>query len=140
MDDDEFLDMLIRHEGVVPYAYQDTKGLWTIGIGRLIDKRVKGAGLSMDEMKYLLQNDVNKVVGALDKRLPWWRKLTPVRQAVLANMAFNLGVDGLLGFKNTLKMIENGDYEGAARGMLNSLWAKQVKGRAKELAELMRRG
>jgi lysozyme len=146
MTDEEFLEMLVRHEGVVPHAYQDSLGFWTIGVGRLIDKR-KGGRLRRSEYMFMLQNDVDEVVAELDKQIPWWRSLTPNRQAVLANMAFNLGVKGLLGFKNTLAMIKSGDYEGAAKGMLNSKWAKQVdknlndhQGRANELADLMRNG
>jgi lysozyme len=55
-------------------------------------------------------------------------------------MSFQLGVDGLLGFKNTLKMIEQRNYEAAAAGMLNSLWAKQTPERANRMAEQMRTG
>jgi len=55
-------------------------------------------------------------------------------------MCFNMGITKLLGFKNTLRMMKAGDYDGAADGMLQSLWAKQVKGRADELAEQMRHG
>jgi lysozyme len=150
MTNDEFLDQLIRHEGVVPYAYQDSLGYWTIGVGRLIDKR-KGGRLRPEEIKYLLNNDVDEVVEALREALPWLDKLTPNRKAVLYNMAFNLGVKGLLGFKNTLRFVEQGDYDKAADGMLNSKWASQVgksppsrrfpKGqRAYELSELMRNG
>jgi lysozyme len=55
-------------------------------------------------------------------------------------MSFEMGVDGLMGFKNTLKMIEQGDYEAAAENMLNSLWAKQTPARANRMAEQMRTG
>lgn len=150
MTEDEFLEQLERHEGNIPYAYQDSLGYWTIGVGRLIDKR-KGGRLRPDEIKYLLRNDVNDVAEALDLNIPWWRSLSPVRRAVLLNMGFNLGVKGLLGFKNTLRFIENGEYDKAADGMLNSKWAAQVgkagpsakhpKGqRAYELSQMMRNG
>ena len=80
------------------------------------------------------------VAGQVKDRLPWIDKLTPARQAALINMAFNLGIGGLLGFKNTLAAIEQGDYVRAARGMLASKWATQVHGRADELAAQMRTG
>jgi len=51
-----------------------------------------------------------------------------------------MGVDGLLGFKNTLELIRTGSYEKAAEGMLSSLWAKQTPARAKRLAVQMRTG
>ena len=139
MDDKEFLDQLIRHEGYRRSAYQDSEGYWTIGIGRLIDKKLNG-GITEDEAKYLLKNDLDRCATDLDAKLAWWRALSENRQYVLLNMCFNLGITKLLGFKNTLAMIKAGNYEGAAKGMLNSLWARQVKGRAKELADQMRVG
>jgi lysozyme len=130
---------LIRDEGVVPNAYQDSLGYWTIGVGRLIDKR-RGGRLSPDEIEHLLINDVTRTVAELDRRAPWWRELDPVRRRVIINMAFNLGVTGLLGFRNTLAKVRAGDWEGASRGMLASKWARQVKGRADRLARMMREG
>jgi lysozyme len=63
-----------------------------------------------------------------------------VRQNVLADMCFNLGIGGLLSFKNTLAMVEHGKYEEAAAAMLQSKWATQVGQRAIELSEMMRTG
>lgn len=126
-------------EGEVLSAYQDHLGYWTIGVGRLIDKR-KGGGITAEESAYLLGNDIAKVNAQLDSKIPWWRKLDEARQAVIQGMAFQMGIDGLLGFKNTLKMIEAGDYEGAGKGMLNSLWAKQTPGRARRMADQMKTG
>lgn len=126
-------------EGEVLSEYKDHLGYSTIGVGRLIDKR-KGGGITAEESAYLLGNDVDKVTTQLNKRLPWWTKLDEARQGVLVNMAFQMGIDGLLGFKNTLKMIESGQYEAAARGMLQSKWAQQTPSRAKRMAEQMRTG
>lgn len=139
MDDKDFLKQLIRHEGLVPYAYQDSLGFWTIGVGTLIDKR-KGGKLFPEEIEFILDNRVRKLATELLAAIPWMKQLDKVRQYVLLNMAFNLGVGGLLKFKNTLEMIRTGNYAGAAKGMLNSLWAKQVKGRAVELAKMMETG
>jgi len=140
MDNDEiFLDELVRDEGEVLHAYADSLGYLTIGVGRLIDKR-RGGGITKEESRYLLSNDVDKVVEQLDRDLSWWRGLDAVRQRVIANMAFNLGVGGLLKFKNTLAYIKAGDYKKAAAGMLSSLWAKQVGVRAKRLAYMMEFG
>lgn len=126
-------------EGEVLSAYPDHLGFLTIGVGRLIDKR-KGGGITSEESAYLLGNDIAKVNAQLDAKIPWWRKLDEARQAVIQGMAFQMGIDGLLGFKNTLKMVESGDYEGAGKGMLNSLWAKQTPARAKRMSEQMRTG
>ena len=139
MDDQEFLNQLTRHEGFRSSAYQDSKGYWTIGIGRMVDAKLKG-GITLAEAQHLLQNDLDRCAKELNTKLPWWSGLSPNRRYVLLNMCFNLGINRLLGFKNTLKMIEAGNYDGAAKGMLNSLWAKQVGKRATELSEQMRLG
>jgi len=67
-------------------------------------------------------------------------RLDDARKAVLLNMSFQLGITGLLKFKNTLAKIEAGDYQGAADNMLKSLWARQTPNRANRLAEQMRTG
>lgn len=133
------IKQLRDEEGEVLHVYNDSMGFATIGVGRLIDKR-KGGGITAEESAYLLGNDIAKVNAQLDAKIPWWRKLDEARQAVIQGMAFQMGIDGLLGFKNTLKMVESGDYEGAGKGMLNSLWAKQTPARAKRMSEQMRTG
>ena len=140
MTDDEFLAWLRKEEGVVKSAYQDHLGYWTIGVGRLIDKR-KGGGLSDDEIDLLLENDVDKVVRQVNTALPWVTRLTSNRKAVLYAMAFQMGINGLLGFKNTLKLIEAGEYEKAAQNMEKSKWAKvDTPARAKRTIKMMRDG
>ena len=139
MTDEEFLKQLIRHEGKKNVAYQDSLGYWTIGVGRLIDGR-KGGRVTDEEIMIMLKNDVDKCVKELDQSIPWWRTLSSNRQAVLTNMCFNLGLKGLMGFKNTLEMIRTGQYDKAAAGMLKSKWATQVGRRANELSEMMKNG
>lgn len=136
---DDLTRQLRRDEGEVLYAYQDHLGFWTIGIGRLIDQR-KGGGLTREEAAYLLANDVVKFTTALRLRLPWFDKLDEARQGVLANMAFQMGIEGLLGFKNTLGMIDRGEYGAAADAMLQSKWAQQTPARALRLSNQMRKG
>lgn len=136
---DLLIGMLRSEEGEVLHAYQDSLGFWTIGVGRLIDKR-KGGGISPKESDYLLQNDIENIRLSLAVALPWYDDLDDARKAVIVSMAFQMGVAGLMGFKNTLAMIERGEYEAAADGMMNSLWAKQTPSRAKRHAEQMRTG
>jgi lysozyme len=128
--------LLERHEGRRATAYRDTMGVITIGVGRnLVHK-----GLSDAEIDMLLDHDLAEIRQALQQRVPGFETLDDVRQAVLIDMAFNLGLQGLLGFKRTLLAVQRGDYQAAARGMLASKWALQVKGRATELAAMMRSG
>ena len=129
---EKLAEQLRRDEGEVRWAYQDHLGYWTIGVGRLIGKR-KGGGLTKEEVTYLLENDIKKRHAELQDRIPWFNNLDDARQGVLLNMAFQLGVEGLLNFKTTLKCIEAGKYEEAATNMSKSLWAQQTPVRANRL-------
>jgi len=130
---------LREEEGEVLHEYKDHLGYSTIGIGRLIDKR-KGGGITKAEAEYLLNNDIEKFTLALRKELPWFGDLDEVRQGTLVGMAFQMGTNGLLKFKNMLKLTKSKDFEGAAKAMLDSLWAKQTPARANRLAAQMRTG
>lgn len=133
---DNLQKQLMRDEGFEPHAYTDSLGFLTIGCGRLIDSR-RGGGISKDEAMYLLNNDIANRVDALRYHIPWINDLDEARAGVLINMAFQLGVYGLLGFKNALAYVEDGDYVGAAYEMLDSRWARQTPERAARLAKQM---
>jgi lysozyme len=136
----ELIRQLRADEGERSCVYNDHLGFATIGVGRLVDARKPGAGLRSDEIAYLLNNDIDDRIDALTRKLPWFQNLDDARKGVLLNMAFQMGVDGLLKFKNTLRLVMEGKYALAAEGMLQSLWAKQTPSRAKRLAEQMRTG
>lgn len=121
------------HEGERLKPYRCTAGKLTIGVGRNLEDR----GISAEESAYLLGNDIDDHWRELVKALPWVEQLDEVRQRVLLDMAFNLGIGGLLGFKNTLATIKAGDYQKAAAMMLDSRWAKQVGQRANRLSRMM---
>ena len=136
---DSITQQIKRDEGLVLHAYTDTVGMLTIGYGRLIDKR-RGGGISEAEAEFLLKNDIDRKLRDLRTRLPLFDKLDDARKGVLMNMAFQMGVDGLLKFNKTLTLIEAGDYKAAADNMLKSLWAKQTPARAQRMAEQLRTG
>jgi lysozyme len=128
---------LVRHEGLRLKPYRCTAGKLTIGIGRNLDDR----GISQKEAYAMLERDIQDCEQWLIDEIPEvYIKLDEVRQSVLLNMCFNLGIKGLLEFKNTLAFIGAGDWERAANNMLASKWAKQVGMRAIELSEMMRKG
>lgn len=130
---------LVRDEALRLAAYQDSLGYWTIGVGRLIDAR-KGGGITVAEAMMLLSNDIDRIERDVGLRWPWYARLDDVRQRVMINMAFNLGIGGLSGFKRTLGSVERGEYAKAAQEMMQSTWATQVKGRATRLARMMHSG
>lgn len=129
-------DDLIRDEGLRLKPYKCTAGKTTIGVGRNLDD----VGITKEEALILLRNDIERCKKDLDKNIPWWKNLTDNRQNALINMTFNLGINGLLGFKNTLELIRTGQYDKAANNALQSKWAEQVKDRAKRIAEAIRKG
>lgn len=136
MDLQKVYDRLTRHEGCKLKVYTDTEGHPTIGIGRALDTN----GITLDEARYLLVNDVQRTITALRQRFAWFDHLDSVRQEVCVNMAFNLGVGGFAAFKNTIQAIEERRFGDGAREMLDSHWAQQVGGRAVELARAMESG
>ena len=85
----------------------------------------------------LLNNDINRVRKALDKYLPWWREQSEPMRVVLQNMAFQMGVEGLLGFNKFLGALQRSRYAEAATEMLDSKWAGQTPNRAGELAAIV---
>ncbi len=123
---------LTRDEGKKNVMYKDSLGKNTVGIGRLMDgKPVSDAVISL-----MFSEDITESEAFLNRNIPWWTNLSPIRQRVLLNMAFNLG-GKLLQFKNTLFAIQAEQFDTAAKEMLDSLWAKQVGKRAKRLAYMM---
>ena len=124
------------HEGERLKPYRCTAGKLTIGVGRNLEDR----GISAEESAMLLANDIAAEERELLRALPWVATLDEVRQRVLLDMAFNMGIVGLLGFKRTLATIQAGDYQAAATMMLDSRWAKQVGQRAERLSRMMATG
>lgn len=135
---DELLDMIARHEcvGGKPNlkAYRDTEGIWTIGYGHNIQDKPIRAGAA----RQIFIDDVDDAISDCTHSFPWFMELTKERQYAVVDMMFNLGMPRLKRFTMFLKAMELGNYETASIEMLNSLWAKQVKGRALELAAMIR--
>lgn len=130
------IDQLKRDEDIKLKPYRDTKGKLTIGIGRNLDD----VGISHGESEFLLCNDVARAKQSLLARLPWVNAMDDVRQSVLVNMCFNMGIDRLLEFRRTLGLIQLGQYANAAVEMLDSEWATEVGDRAKRLSKQMATG
>ncbi len=128
-------DQLILHENLKLKVYKDTMGIETIGVGR----NLRDKGISNLTAMQMLDEDIKECVDDL-RSFVWWLNLDDIRKRVLIDMRFNLGPTGLRKFKNTLKAVSEGRYSDAADGMMKSLWAKQVKGRAIRLSRMMRSG
>jgi lysozyme len=129
-------DDLIRDEGLRLRPYKCTQGRWTIGYGRNLDD----VGITRAEAEAMLAFDIARVRTDLDRALPWWRQLDERRQDALANMAFQLGVSGLLGFRKMLAALEVKDWPTAGKEARDSDWSKQTPARAERIATIFERG
>lgn len=125
---------LKRDEGLRLKPYYDSVAKLTIGYGRNLDD----VGISEIEAEILLDHDIAASRADLDRALPWWRGLPAPQQRGLINMAFNLGLTRLLGFKRMLAALRADDGARAAKEALDSKWAGQVGERAQRIAVLYR--
>ena len=154
---EDFVNKLIAHEGLRLQVYQDTLGIDTIGIGRNLEDRgitqeeldwmdipnmdaVYEYGITEADAMYLAKNDVQIVEEELVRAHPCVDKLDAVRQLVLVDMAFNMGVPRLSKFKKMWNAVHENKFDIAAKEMLDSRWAIQVKSRSTKLAHAMHHG
>ncbi len=154
---DDLIEKLIQHEGLRLEVYEDSLGIATIGIGRNLEDRgitpeelewmdipnmaiVHTMGITEADAMYLAQNDVQIVEEELLRSHPCVENLDAVRQLVLVDMAFNMGVPRLSKFKKMWAAIHENNFDEAAKEMLDSRWANQVKSRSTKLAHAMHTG
>lgn len=113
---------LVKEEGIRLLPYLDTASKLTIGIGR----NLTDVGISETEANFLLGSDISRTEAALDANIPWWRKLDDVRQSVMMDLAFNLGVQTLGTFHRTLAAVQAANFPLAAAELRASEWYHQV--------------
>ena len=118
-DDEALKARLTMAEGRVEYAYEDSLGFLTIGIGHLIDRR-KGGGLPGPIIDALYAYDVAAKFGELDAAFPWWQQLDDARQRVMAELVFNMGAHGLSQFTKFLAAMQSGDWATAGAELKDS--------------------
>ncbi len=139
-------EQLILHEGLKLNAYKCPAGKWTIGVGRNLEANplskdevlevLKEVGITEEIAIRWLEKKIRQVKRQL-ANYEWYTSQSEIRRRVLIDMAFNLGVTGLLSFQNMIGALEVGNYEAAAKEMLESRWAEQVGKRAERLALMM---
>ena len=131
MNLDRVIDSLKQEEGFDGMPYEDTLGIPTIGYGTKLP-------LTEEEAELLLKHRLDKKILEISEKEPFFLDLPQKAQEVIANMAYQLGVGGVLEFKKMWAALKHRDYQKAADEMLDSKWAKQTPNRAKRLAEIMR--
>ena len=127
--------LIIDHEGYKTYPYLDSLGKITIGIGYNLSDR----GLPDTWINEQYEKDVSYFYNQLVEDFSWFSKLNETRQMILIDMCF-MGYKKFKGFKRMLEALSYSEFDVAAFEMESSKWASQVKGRALQLAEMMRRG
>lgn len=151
IDMNEKIQRLVMHEGIRLMPYYCTKGKQTIGVGRNLDdnplteeeKRVCGdweKGITKQAAFYLLRHDIERTEKECKQKIAIYDVLDDERQYALLDMAFNLGVAGVLKFKKMLMAMACGYFEDAAKECLDSKYAKETGQRAKRIADTIRTG
>ena len=125
---------LIRHEGLKLLPYKCTAGKLTLGVGRNIEDR----GISKETAMQMLDEDIEICLNELMERLNYFETLPTEVQETLVNLCFNMGISRLMKFQLMLGAIQAGQYELAAKELLDSRYARQVGKRAEELADILR--
>lgn len=125
---------LIRHEGLKLLPYKCTAGKLTLGVGRNIEDR----GISKETAMQMLDEDIEICLNELMERLNYFETLPTEVQETLVNLCFNMGISRLMKFQLMLGAIQAGQYELAAKELLDSRYARQVGKRSEELADILR--
>ena len=118
--------------------YKCPAGKWSIGAGRNLQDR----GITEDEARYLLNNDIRISIDELTNTFRWFTRLDETRQAAMVELHFNLGLSNLKTFKKTLSLIAEAvegrvAWHDVGRELLNSKWADQVGRRSQVIADML---
>jgi lysozyme len=131
---------ICREESCRLTAYLDSRGIWTIGWGRADSGVTRGITCTQAQADLWRDQKLRAICDDLEFHLPWWRNYGAARAAVLLEMAYQLGVGGLLGFRNMLDAVRAEDWVSAAKDAGLSAWAKQTPGREAREATQLRTG
>jgi lysozyme len=128
--------LIANDEGFSGKIYTDNKGFLTIGYGFNITTGSIPISVAMQWLDYL----INGIYLQLEEKIAFWNDLNDARKYVLANMAYQMGIGGLLGFRDMLKALGNKDYITASLSMKDSVWYKEFTSRASRLIKIMQSG
>ena len=119
-------------EGVLKYLYDDAtgqrfrKGMTLVGNLTIATGVNLMEGMDSEEIEWISQHRMQLVIAIL-LEYPWYVTQDLVRQAAAADIAFNIGHQGLLGWPKFLGYLDKKDYANAAMEIkTNKLWISQV--------------
>ncbi len=130
----KLVDAIKKHEGYVGVVYKDSLGIDTIGYGFAI----KDLELDVDICDIILERKLIALINRIEKKFSWYKYMPPEIQDVVVNMCYQMGVYGFSLFKKTIAYLQDKQWKKASEEMLDSRWADQTPGRAKELSNIVR--
>jgi lysozyme len=138
-------NQIYSDEGFRARPYFDTENVLTIGIGfamrdlNLTEKALLGDlnEVKLDDCMRLLKMKLSKLYDEICFDVPFFDSLKDSAKIGLLDLAYQIGVKGLLGFKNMLKALSFGEYQTAGLEVMNSLEAKQTPKRAEHIKALI---
>jgi len=133
------IDLLKKHEGMRLQAYQDTVGVWTIGVGHTGGVR-KDDVITLEQADLLLDADIYNAERGARSLFDNWFDFSPVRQDAVVNLVFNLGKVGLSKFTTFIRCMRAEQYEAASGALVQSKWYGQVGQRARDIVQMIREG
>ena len=129
----DIVESIKKHEGFRSKVYKCTEGYDTIGYGFAIKDLI----IEEDIATLILMRKVKTLLERIIIAFPWFKDIDDKAKKVVVEMVYNLGVRGFSKFKKTIYYLETEQYKEASVEMLDSLWARQVKGRSRELSNII---
>lgn len=120
----EEISQIFNDEGLRLCQYKDSLGNATIGVGHLVLERDNlPRCITSHKAIELLVKDYRYAKANVEKRYPW---AEGEAKLILINMTFQLGENRLSKFTQTLKYLEEKEYQKAAGEVLDSVMYKQA--------------
>jgi lysozyme len=155
-NDPDLLALEARNEGFEPLPYQDSKGIWTIGMGynmeahgipaHLVKPIFDKTGISRFHAEELLKGGLREAISDLQTIFPLFGHFSRNRQLAFVDMRFAMGPGNALsehGFRGMKRMVQaakNGNWVKAAAEAQDSDWYRDVKTRGPLIVRMIREG
>ncbi len=132
--------LIVDSEGFSPSIYTDKMGHPTIGYGYNLSVYSYESKRITKPQAYGLLTDILKENHKALLSYGWYKNLDAMRRMVILDLSYNLGLNGLLKFKQFIKAIEDKNYALAVERLQKSPYFNQVKKRASRNMEILKLG
>jgi lysozyme len=128
-------DKIRFEEGFEPRPYRCTEDKLTIGIGFNLEAIEMPEHIAMMWLDHILDGIIREF-----EQDAWYRDLSENRQVVILDMAYQLGINGMLKFQKMINALRWERWDEAANELLDSKYAKQTPNRAHRNANILLTG